>query len=217
MSDQLEFHPPAKAARRGRQRVAQSATTKLAVLEAAARLFIEQGYGATTIDDIVKASGVSVGSIYHQFGGKAEVFVALAQQEMAIRTAAFRKAARKAEAAGETRPAQLFCAGATAHLLEMWKKREISRVLWGDDLPPGFGDFSRRTEAKFILDASGVTLGTPPYPELSAYAVIGLMHAAVAQILQASKRKAVLEIIDYYTDLIIRLAQDEPASEYHMS
>jgi len=40
------------------------------VLDAAMRLFTRQGYFNTSIPDIVQASGVSTGSIYHHFGDK---------------------------------------------------------------------------------------------------------------------------------------------------
>lgn len=203
------FPPPAKPARRQRAGVReQSSATKRAVLEASTRLFVEQGYGATTIDDIVKTSRVSVGSLYHQFGGKNEVFIALAQEEMRTRIAARDRAVRLAAEAGETRPDELFCTGARAHLLEMWRSRDISRVLWGDDVPTGFADYRRRTEAKFIIGATGVELGLPQRPELGAYAVIALMHAAALQLLDAPDIGAVTQIIDYFTDLIRQLTND---------
>lgn len=40
------------------------------VLNAALRLFVEKGYFNTSVADIVRASGVSTGAIYHRFGDK---------------------------------------------------------------------------------------------------------------------------------------------------
>lgn len=40
------------------------------VLDAALRLFSERGYFATSVQDISRVSGVSVGSLYHHFGDK---------------------------------------------------------------------------------------------------------------------------------------------------
>src|SRR5690349_22880381 len=48
-----------------------------AILAAALRLFTKRGYSDTSIDDLRKGSGASVGSIYHHFGGKAGVAAAL--------------------------------------------------------------------------------------------------------------------------------------------
>lgn len=43
------------------------------IYEAAAKLFLQQGYSKTQISHIAKAIGVSVGTIYHDFIGKEEI------------------------------------------------------------------------------------------------------------------------------------------------
>ena len=45
-------------------------TTKKKIVSAAWKLFYEQGYDNTTVDDIVEESGTSKGSFYHYFEGK---------------------------------------------------------------------------------------------------------------------------------------------------
>ena len=47
-----------------------SRNTKSKIVSAAWKLFYEQGYDNTTIDEIVEASGTSRGSFYHYFEGK---------------------------------------------------------------------------------------------------------------------------------------------------
>ena len=44
--------------------------TKRRIVAAAWKLFYEQGYDDTTVDDILRASGASKGSFYHYFEGK---------------------------------------------------------------------------------------------------------------------------------------------------
>ena len=44
--------------------------TKGRIISAAWKLFYEQGYDHTTVDEIVEESGTSKGSFYHYFGGK---------------------------------------------------------------------------------------------------------------------------------------------------
>lgn len=44
--------------------------TKSKIVSAAWRLFYEQGYDDTTIEDIIEESGTSKGSFYHYFAGK---------------------------------------------------------------------------------------------------------------------------------------------------
>jgi AcrR family transcriptional regulator len=53
------------------RRRAQARETQRAVLLAAAKLFVEQGYGRTTIVDVAHAAGVSVETVYSSFGNKA--------------------------------------------------------------------------------------------------------------------------------------------------
>ena len=54
--------------------------TRRALLEAARQVFTEQGYAQTSIADVVERAGSSVGSLYHHFGGKSELFLALWQE-----------------------------------------------------------------------------------------------------------------------------------------
>lgn len=48
----------------------RSKNTKKKIVSAAWRLFYEQGYDHTTVDDIIAESGTSKGSFYHYFEGK---------------------------------------------------------------------------------------------------------------------------------------------------
>ncbi len=50
---------------------------RASILNAALDCFIGQGVEATTIDDIVRASGSSIGSLYHHFGNKEGVAAGL--------------------------------------------------------------------------------------------------------------------------------------------
>jgi AcrR family transcriptional regulator len=53
------------------RRRAQARETQRAVLDAARGLFVERGYGRTTIADVARAAGVSVETVYGAFGNKA--------------------------------------------------------------------------------------------------------------------------------------------------
>lgn len=57
-------------------RAAQAANTRLAVIEAAARLFTERGYVATSIDAIAQAAGVGRATVFTSVGGKAALLKA---------------------------------------------------------------------------------------------------------------------------------------------
>ena len=51
--------------------------TKKKIVSAAWKLFYEQGYDDTTVDDIIRESGTSKGSFYHYFEGKDELLSTL--------------------------------------------------------------------------------------------------------------------------------------------
>ena len=53
----------------GRRRQAQ--VSRRRIVDAAHRLFCEQGYGATSLDEIAGAAGVSTPTVYAKFGSKA--------------------------------------------------------------------------------------------------------------------------------------------------
>ena len=53
-------------------RAAQARATRRAIVAAAARLFTEHGYGATTVDAIADAAGVSRKTVFTSVGGKTE-------------------------------------------------------------------------------------------------------------------------------------------------
>jgi len=54
-------------------RTEQAAETRRAVVAAALRLFVAHGYGATTIDAVAKAAGVSRKTVFTAVGGKVEL------------------------------------------------------------------------------------------------------------------------------------------------
>jgi AcrR family transcriptional regulator len=55
----------------------RTAATQRTLLDAAAEVFVEHGFTNASISDIVSRAGSSVGSLYHHFGGKTELFLAL--------------------------------------------------------------------------------------------------------------------------------------------
>lgn len=53
-----------------------SASTKRALVDVATKLFTQQGYAATSLDQIVAGARVTKGALYHHFSGKQAVFEA---------------------------------------------------------------------------------------------------------------------------------------------
>lgn len=53
--------------------------TRRAILDAAARAFVRNGYGATTVRAIAAQAGLAASSLYNYFRGRDEIFTALRQ------------------------------------------------------------------------------------------------------------------------------------------
>lgn len=58
----------------------QSEQTKKKVADAARALFVQKGYKATSIEEIVKATGCSAGNIYYHFKSKEGLFLHLIEE-----------------------------------------------------------------------------------------------------------------------------------------
>lgn len=69
----MKSDPPVKRRYDSNRRQAQAAETRAAVVRAARDLFIERGYGHTTVQDIATKVGVSVETIYASVGRKPEL------------------------------------------------------------------------------------------------------------------------------------------------
>ena len=72
-----------KVAAGGGTRADKARQTRRRMLEAARKLFIERGYGATTMQDIADRAGVAVQTIYFTFGNKRTVLKELADLTIA--------------------------------------------------------------------------------------------------------------------------------------
>jgi AcrR family transcriptional regulator len=63
----------------GNRRIAQGEATRRQLLEVATRLFAEQGFDDTSIEQVLTDAGASRGSLYHHFDGKDRLFEAVVE------------------------------------------------------------------------------------------------------------------------------------------
>ena len=106
-----------------RQRQAQQTRTE--ILNAARRLFVEQGYAATTINDIAAAADVAVQTIYSSVGSKAELLIELL--ELARQSAEIPAMDQRTSEA--TDPLELAAIGARLRRQLMERAGDIIRLL----------------------------------------------------------------------------------------
>lgn len=60
-----------------------------AIMVAATQIFVEKGYGATSLNDVVRLSGGSLSTLYDMFGNKAGLFRAIVTQRCELMTGVF--------------------------------------------------------------------------------------------------------------------------------
>ena len=78
------------------RREERSDSTRRALLRAARALFARKGYAETSIDEIARRARVTHGALYHHFGGKLAIFMAV-YEELQIELAERLMAAAEAE------------------------------------------------------------------------------------------------------------------------
>ena len=124
--------------------VSRAATTRTTLLGAAREVFSSSGFAEASIADVVTRAGASVGSLYHHFGGKADLYLALFEDYSVRQEERAAAAVRLARAAGETDPVRLFVAGSRAYLEGCWAERDLARLFLAGGGPPGFELAARR-------------------------------------------------------------------------
>lgn len=181
--------------------------TRQSILDAARSLFSEVGYEAVSINDIVERSGISIGSIYHHVGGKAEIFGAVATQIVDEMGAASKAATTAAAAAGETDPVEIYLAGARAYLLAGWRDRNVSKVMLGDDNPVGFLELHHSLVSRMLAGMRDIVIGDPPVPEASSRAILALLRAGAETLNSVENQELADRVADYYVALVRHLAR----------
>ncbi|GAA2723541.1 TetR/AcrR family transcriptional regulator [Actinocorallia aurantiaca] len=137
--------------------------TRGALLRAAREVFCEQGFAQAAVTDIVARAGASVGSLYHHFNGKADLYLTLFEEFQGRQQERTREAIHQIRENGDNDPKNQFLAGAAAYLEGSVSERELSRLFISGDGPPGFdrimrerlNKWARRNAALFHSKAGG--------------------------------------------------------------
>jgi AcrR family transcriptional regulator len=122
----------------------RAAGTRTSLLAAARGVFAESGFAEASIADVVARAGASVGSLYHHFGGKAELYLALFEDYQSGQEARAAAAVREARLSGETDPLALFLIGSRSYLDGCWEQRDLARTFLAGGGPPGFELLARK-------------------------------------------------------------------------
>jgi AcrR family transcriptional regulator len=184
----------------------RTAQTQRALLDAAREVFADQGFSDASIADIVERAGSSVGSLYHHFGGKSELFLALWQEHQLAHENAASKAVTDARRAGVTDPAELFSVGARAFLQGSWLRRDLALLFVSGDAPPGFEVMKRRRNHEWISQNDALLkLPDTALDRLYAAILTSLIGEGAREVAAARTRRQANQIIDAVMEYARRL------------
>jgi AcrR family transcriptional regulator len=130
--------------------------TRERLLDAASRVFARRGYQQSTLQEIAKEAGFTIGAVYSNFSGKEELFLALADKEVEQRVAEIRAVGDAAER-GEQPGSQ--AADQFREFLERdpdWPLLFYEFWSFGVRNPKTRGEFAKRRQA--VRDALADTL-----------------------------------------------------------
>ena len=161
----------------------RGAVTRAALLAAAREVFISAGYAQAGVTEIVTRAGASVGSLYHHFTGKADLYISLFEEFHQGQARRARHGARGARADHVTEPRQLFLAAARAYLDGCLADRELSRLFVSGDAPPGFDLIMRQRLREWASrNADFFARSAEPIDEAVAVVMTGALMLAVAEV-----------------------------------
>ncbi len=190
--------------------------TQRALLDAARAVFAEQGFSTASIADIVERAGSSVGSLYHHFGGKSELFLALWQEHQAAHERAASEAVAHARRSGEADPTALFRIGARAFLEGSWHRRDLAMLFVSGDGPPGFELMKRRREREWISQNDALLrLADTALDRLYAAILTSVIGEGAREVATCKTRRQALECTDAVIDYAGRIMAGGPAKPGH--
>jgi AcrR family transcriptional regulator len=189
----------------------RTAQTQRALLNAAREVFAEQGFSEASIADVVERADSSVGSLYHHFGGKSELFLALWQEHQQAHEEAATKAVAAARRSGVTDPADLFAAGARAYLEASWLHRDLALLFLAGDGPAGFEVMKRQRGRQWIAQNDTLLrLSDTSLDRLYAAILTSLIGEGAREVAAARTRRQANRVIDAVIAYARRLTADGP-------
>jgi AcrR family transcriptional regulator len=166
-------------------------------------VFTGQGFADASIADVVERAGSSVGSLYHHFGGKSELFIALWQDYQQAQEADASEAVARARKAGVTDPFELFSAGARAFMEGCWLRRDLAVLFSAGDGPPGFEVMKRRRGREWLGQNDALLrLSDTSFDRLYVTILTTLIGEGSREVAVARSRRQAGQVIDAVIDYV---------------
>jgi AcrR family transcriptional regulator len=180
--------------------------TRATLLAAARDVFAAGGFADANITDVVAKAGASVGSLYHHFGGKADLYLALFEDYQARQEERAALAVREARQAGTTDTLQLFLTGASAYLLGCWGERELARVFLDGGGPPGFELIARRRYREWVrVNAALLNTEGQPLGETLVVVLTSVVAEAGREVAIQETEQSAVQLAEEFIELLARV------------
>ncbi|MGD0374891.1 MAG: TetR/AcrR family transcriptional regulator [Streptosporangiaceae bacterium] len=191
--------PPGRTSDRG-------AATRTALLVAARETFLAVGYAQAGVTEIVARAGASIGSLYHHFAGKADLYLALFEELHSDQARRTRRAVRSARNDGVSDPRQLFLIGARAYLDRCVEQRELASLFVRGDGPPGFDLVMRDRLTEWVSkNAEFFARSGEPHDQAAAVVTTGALMLTVAEVALSADPARARKIADGVIEVLSRL------------
>ena len=188
------------------QTASQRPSVKLTIEQVAARLFAEQGYGATGVQQIVDAARVNKAMLYYYFRSKDNLYDALIREGLALLDSATR-VAEAGQGPLAPRLRRFLCtyltlASENADLAQIIY-REVLRVGEGGQTPAveEFRACVRRLAA--VLDACAHELQPSTNTALAAYSLFGMANMFIQRYVVTREALDVAPLVDHILELFL--------------
>lgn len=175
-------------------------------LDAARKVFAKRGFADASVTEVVDEAGASVGSLYHHFGSKTELFIALWERHHLEQQAIAADAVAHARAQGTTEPFDLFLAGSIAYLGATWPRRDLVKIFSLGDTPSGFQAQQRKGSRDWIASNFRL-LGADDEAVQRAlvFLATSFLGEARREIANARSAKAARELVAAMTEVLERM------------
>jgi AcrR family transcriptional regulator len=187
----------------------RGAATRVALLTAAREVFVSKGFAESGVTDVVARADASVGSLYHHFSGKADLYRTLFEEFQARQSQRTKYAAREARNAGEKDPMAVFVAAARAYLDGCFEESELAALFLRGDGPPGFElvmrdrlrTWAQRNAALFEDDEQALVV-----------VITGALAAAVSEVVLSGDRELAEDVLAIIGRIRPAASPGEPVS-----
>ena len=177
--------------------------TRRALLDTARAVFAEVGYDGAHKTEILARAKVSNGSLYHHFGGKAELFLALFDELSRDREERSDRAVQDKRRAGVNDPVALYVESCRAYMNACWDGRDLTILFASGEGPAGFAATRERVLDRWI-DRNARLLGRSPDDPL-AHAITAVMSEAGRLVARSVDVVAADAVRDEFLGIIERM------------